>query len=345
MTTYNHEKYIAESIQSILNQDFPDFELIVVDDGSIDQTASIIKQFNDPRVHYHYQENMGVSAAVNAGIKLAKASYIALMSGDDIATPWRIGKEYQYLENHPDINIVFGKIEIIDHKSKVLKSHHLNEFFNDFIDTKMDRYAAFRFFFFNGNRLNSVTAMFKRDCILKTGKYQLASLQLQDYLMWLNFLKLGKIGLLDSTVAKYRLLKKQRNLSNEKNYRRTQFEYFAVLDQIFDAIDMDFFKQSFKDDLLHPNFEDSHSFNLEKAYLYLKHSSDMVKMIGLKKLFQLLQDDEFRNVYLHSYKKTMREYYQLSNQINFINNEKSILQRLKRKLLACSKKLSALLTG
>src|SRR5579872_7310553 len=84
LITYNHEKYIAEAIQSILDQTFTDFELIIVNDGSTDKTEEIIKSFNDKRINYIYQKNQGPSVTTNVGIMAAKGKYIAIMPGDDV---------------------------------------------------------------------------------------------------------------------------------------------------------------------------------------------------------------------------------------------------------------------
>ncbi|MCX8124968.1 MAG: glycosyltransferase family 2 protein [Spirochaetes bacterium] len=94
MTTYNHEKYIAEAVQRLLDQTFEDFELIIVNDGSTDKTEEMIKSFDDKRIRYIYQENMGPSAAANTAIKNARGKYIALMSGDDVCYPKRLEVQY-----------------------------------------------------------------------------------------------------------------------------------------------------------------------------------------------------------------------------------------------------------
>jgi len=82
---YKAEKYIAETIQSVLDQTYPNWELIIIDDGSPDNQKSIIEPFlKDPRIQYHFQENQGVSVARNHGISIAKGVYIAFLDADDI---------------------------------------------------------------------------------------------------------------------------------------------------------------------------------------------------------------------------------------------------------------------
>ena len=95
LVTYNHEKYVAEAVQSILGQTFDNFELIIINDGSTDETEKVIKSFNDARIKYVYQHNQGPSAAINAGTELACGKYVMFMSGDDVSHPERMEKQYK----------------------------------------------------------------------------------------------------------------------------------------------------------------------------------------------------------------------------------------------------------
>ncbi|MCI0616687.1 glycosyltransferase, partial [bacterium] len=85
--TYNRGHVLTRAIQSVLNQTFSDFELIIVDDGSTDKSLELVEQINDPRIFYIRQENQGVSAARNAGVKVSKGKYITFLDSDDEALP------------------------------------------------------------------------------------------------------------------------------------------------------------------------------------------------------------------------------------------------------------------
>src|ERR1700754_2088364 len=87
MPAYNAGKYIGEAIESVLEQTFTDFELLIVNDGSTDNTAAIIQSFTDPRIVLIQQPNLGVAAALNNGLKHARAEYIARFDADDICYP------------------------------------------------------------------------------------------------------------------------------------------------------------------------------------------------------------------------------------------------------------------
>jgi glycosyltransferase involved in cell wall biosynthesis len=113
---YNCERYIADSLQSIQNQTIENVRIIVVDDGSTDGTAHIIKRLSnsDSRILYLYQENSGIVEALNAGLAMCDAPFIARMDGDDISHPDRFKKEINYLSANPDCVAVAGLVRHID---------------------------------------------------------------------------------------------------------------------------------------------------------------------------------------------------------------------------------------
>ena len=111
MPVYNGEKYLKESIKSILNQSFNDFELLIINDKSIDRTEEIIKECagKDDRIRLIQNQNQkGLPGALNTGLAAARGYYIARMDQDDISQPYRLKMEYEFLETHPQICIVGG---------------------------------------------------------------------------------------------------------------------------------------------------------------------------------------------------------------------------------------------
>lgn len=106
MPAYNAEKYITEAIDSILFQTFKDFEFIIINDASTDSTKEIVESFNDPRIILiNNEQNKGVAKSLNIGISAAKGKYIARMDADDIALPERFQKQFDFMEQHPNIDV------------------------------------------------------------------------------------------------------------------------------------------------------------------------------------------------------------------------------------------------
>jgi glycosyltransferase involved in cell wall biosynthesis len=106
MPAYNTEKFIGASIESVLNQTYKDFELIIVDDGSEDSTASIVKHYGDSRIVYFKNDaNLGLAGARNIGLSLAKGEYIAWLDSDDLSHPARVEKQLKVLENNKQVGL------------------------------------------------------------------------------------------------------------------------------------------------------------------------------------------------------------------------------------------------
>jgi glycosyltransferase involved in cell wall biosynthesis len=110
MAAYNMERFIGDAVQSILDQSYRDWELLVVDDGSTDGTGKVVQAFTDPRIHYYWQENAGRSRARNRAIRLAEGKYLAPMDADDLSPSSRLAEEAAFLESHPDVAVVSGRV-------------------------------------------------------------------------------------------------------------------------------------------------------------------------------------------------------------------------------------------
>jgi glycosyltransferase involved in cell wall biosynthesis len=116
MPAYNHVAYIGEAIESVLGQTYSDFEFIIINDGSKDDTERVIRSFTDFRIRYYSQKNSGAHKALNLGISLAEGKYISIINSDDIYFPERLTKLFHYAESE-SLDFIFTAIEHIDSKS------------------------------------------------------------------------------------------------------------------------------------------------------------------------------------------------------------------------------------
>lgn len=124
LPVYNGAPYLTESIDSILSQTWQDFELIIINDGSRDESAEIIRSYRDPRIRYFEQENIGLAATLNRGIGLAKGQYIARQDQDDISLPQRFSRQIACMEANPKCGLVGTWAEIWSEHSKTERSLH-----------------------------------------------------------------------------------------------------------------------------------------------------------------------------------------------------------------------------
>lgn len=109
MPVYNAEQYVAQAVQSVLDQTFTDFELVLVNDGSTDRSVAIVEQYTDPRIRLiHNESNMGLARVRNRLLEFATAPYIAWLDSDDYSVPERLRLQFDFLETHPDVALCGG---------------------------------------------------------------------------------------------------------------------------------------------------------------------------------------------------------------------------------------------
>jgi glycosyltransferase involved in cell wall biosynthesis len=113
---------LGDAVRSVLQQSFPDWELIIVDDGSTDNTPEIVAQFDDPRIHYVYQANKRLPGARNTGIRAARGNLIAFLDSDDLFLPDKLAVQVEYLQAHPEIGLVAGGFIEVDRNLNVLRT-------------------------------------------------------------------------------------------------------------------------------------------------------------------------------------------------------------------------------
>lgn len=125
MPVYNAEKYLREAIDSILNQTYRNFEFIIINDGSTDNSADIVRSYDDARIVFvDNKKNQGLVTVLNQGLDMARGEYIARMDSDDISLPTRFAKQVMFMEKHPDVGVlgtffhIFGGIDRIETKKK-----------------------------------------------------------------------------------------------------------------------------------------------------------------------------------------------------------------------------------
>ena len=176
MVTYNHQKYISDAIQSVLNQTFPDFELIVIDDGSTDGTPDVIASFHDPRIVLLRQKNQGPSAATNRGLAACRGRFVAFMSGDDRCHLDRLKRQFDEYADGPE-RILFSGVDFIDDDGKPLQGDH---FAKGLFDTApMTRAQILERFFMRANFINAITVFTETRILREAGPFDPLLFQLQ----------------------------------------------------------------------------------------------------------------------------------------------------------------------
>ena len=187
--SYNHGKFLKKAIDSILNQTYKDFELIIIDDASTDNSRKIIDSYKDPRIiKYYNAENQGAVVTLNQLIEFANSEYIALLNSDDYWEPTKLQKQIDYLDTHKDKAACFTLADFVDEKDNLILE---NDNFNVKIFNQRNRKQSewYRYFFDNGNCLCHPSVMIRKEVYLKIGKYKNTYRQLPDFEFWIRLIK------------------------------------------------------------------------------------------------------------------------------------------------------------
>lgn len=193
LPVYNTENYVAEAIQSILNQTFTDFELLIIDDASTDNTLGIISQFTDPRITVITNDfNLKVVKTLNKGLRLAKGDFIARMDADDIAHSKRFEKQIQYLKQNPEIDMVNTWVQTFGSENNILRAATDHELIK----------ARLLFL----NPITHPAVMFRRDAFIKNNLYYNEEfVNAEDYGLWVAAIDKIKLAAVPEVLFKYRM--------------------------------------------------------------------------------------------------------------------------------------------
>lgn len=190
MPLYNpEEEHLREAITSILNQTFTDFELLILNDGSKNNAEEVVLSFNDERIRYIKQDNMGLASTLNKGVDLASSDIVARMDQDDIAHSDRLEKQFRFLEENPNISIVGSWIKHFP-KTKIVKVPA----FPDLTD------------FLNSCVMNHPTVMFRKSDFLKYDlRYNPELKTSEDYDLWTRAVRVLNFANLQEVLLDYRI--------------------------------------------------------------------------------------------------------------------------------------------
>ena len=212
MPVYNSEKYLAQAVESILNQTFTDFELIIVNDGSTDKSLEILKSLaiKDKRICLMSQENKGIAVTRNRMLQKAQGDLIAVMDSDDIALPQRIAYQVEFLDNNPNTVCVGGAFELVDEKGRLLTCLHPATDNQKIQESMLKGHTC----------IHHACVMYRRISALKVGNYAESFTTVGDLDFFLRLGEIGDLANMEEILYKYRLHSK--SISESKQIQQTQ---------------------------------------------------------------------------------------------------------------------------
>lgn len=202
MAVYNGEKYLQESVESIVNQSYKNFEFIIINDGSTDSTVNVLKSYNDSRIKIHHQENIGLTKSLNKAIRLSTGKYIARMDADDIAVPRRLEKQADFLNSNPEIGLVGSFGVKIDEAGQTIQKITLPVF-----DKEIRKQLIKENVFIHGS------VMIRKEVFDQAGYYNEAFKYGQDYELWGRIAQIYKLY----NLAEFLLLRRKTKDSLSNN--------------------------------------------------------------------------------------------------------------------------------
>lgn len=217
MPAYNEQKHIGEAIKSILEQTYTNFEFVIINDCSKDNTKEIIKKFakKDKRIKLvDNEKNLGVAKSLNKGLEICKGKYIVRMDADDWSYPYRIEKQIGFMEKNPQISVSGGAILVCDEEMKPLGVRYYIK------DDKSIKETILRL-----NPIPHPASIWRRDSLLKTNFYPTIA-TVEDYGLIMEISSFSQLGNIKDVIIKFRVHSK--SVSNSKmRYQQRATLYIA----------------------------------------------------------------------------------------------------------------------
>ncbi|RKS45139.1 glycosyl transferase family 2 [Gillisia mitskevichiae] len=314
MPVYNSEHYVREAIESILSQTFTDFQFLIIDDASTDQTISIINSYKDPRINLiEKPKNTGYTKSLNLGLKIAKGKYIARMDSDDISLPKRFEKQISFLEANLEYMLCGTSYSVMGNDETIL------------VPTS---YEEIKLNLLWGNCIAHPTVMLRNEVFKKYHlKYDPNMEPSEDFDLWVQLLPQGKLHNLKEELLLYRMhnssVSRQRASEQENTAIEVRLKLIQNLDLILKPDELNLLKRIFrKNEAI--DVEDIKFFEKLKNKLKTSNKSLFFEPVGFSNYVDDLEKlvvDKF----IFRYKR-----YNLSFYLDYIKAKKIINIKLKK---------------
>ena len=230
IASYNHEKYVARAIESVLAQTFQDFEIVLTDDASTDSTFTIAKAFGDPRISCSRSpRNCGTSSTYNACLERARGEYLAVLNSDDMWAPEKLAQQVALLDARPEVAAVFTAAELIDENDRLRQGLPGGSI--GFAAPNRPRHSWLRQFFDVGNSLCHPSVMIRRATHAEVGNYDPRLIQIHDLDLWIRVCLADEIHVIDAPLTRFRVRDNEANANNTRpgTVARIDWEYEHVM--------------------------------------------------------------------------------------------------------------------
>ncbi|MDR3471216.1 MAG: glycosyltransferase [Devosia sp.] len=290
LPSFNHERFVAEAISSVLSQSYGNLELIIVDDASQDGSPAIIQGCSDPRIRsFLLTENVGGAAALNAGVREATGAFVAICNSDDIWEPGKLEQQVAIMEAQPGLGACFSDVSWIDEGGEPLDTDQA-ALLQTFTESNRSRQQWMKRLIERGNRLCHSSALVRRQAYTRLGPYCDWLRQVPDLHMWLRLLAQYEIFVSPERLVRFRWHSGNTSAPTPPVVRRAANEMSLVLKQFFEAISPADFVEAFGTGTPLPDSARA-SFRLEQARYLMDATGpqgNMLRQLGWEFFFDVV---------------------------------------------------------
>ncbi len=320
LPSYNHQNYVSIAIDSVLQQTFQDFEFLISDDCSTDDTINVIKKYKDPRIQlYRFDENQGATINHKFVIEKTTGKYVALINSDDVWAPTRLEKQVAYLESHEECGACFAWAEFIDENDNMLDIG-----INVFKQPNRTQAQWVQYFFTKGNCICHPSILIRKKIYEELGVYNLALRQLPDFDMWTRIVKKYPIYIFQEYLVKHRrFIHAGENTSSPKitNSIRDVMESYFILSNFFEGMPDPLFKEAFHEMFRNKNASSYTELCCEKFFLLLdgKYYMPQIPLLAAINYFMRVYDEPgIYETFKKSYNFSLKDFHDISCKVDLL---------------------------
>ncbi len=229
VTTFNRAAYLLEAVNSALNQTFRELEVIIVDDGSTDNSADLVRGLRDSRVRYLYQTHRGVSAALNTAWRVARGEFIGRLDSDDAWLPNLLEELVPALEAEPTLGLIYARAQGMDEQGRPLSQilGAPEKFPNQWLKSLL-----------YGDCVCGVACVFRRTCIEQVGGFDESLIGNEDWDLWIRMAPVCRFAFCDEILARYRLHPFSLTGGRAATYRRVVLGRVELIEKYYARADV-----------------------------------------------------------------------------------------------------------
>lgn len=254
--TYNRSKWLPEAIESVLIQTYRNIEIIVVNDGSTDNTEQVLEPYRD-KIRYIYKENGGPGSAVNMGIAASSGKYIARLDDDDLFLPRKVEYQVRMFQENPELGLVASDHHIMNPEGRIAFTRPVPDFSRHGAFLSLLQHCIF----------SQPTVMVSKECYKKVGPYK--NTYAQDYDMWIRIARHHPLGVIHKPLAVYR--RHQANRSGKSSGGKVRQDIQNFICEMMDSVSME--------ELFGENYSKAYAHDARGA-IFIKH--DIFQRSGLE---------------------------------------------------------------